>query len=195
LVSLSASAALADPIAVGIDAFGSATSINFSGFVNGTLITTQFVGQGLTVSGGLYEEVNGPSALIFAGASPHNAADNFLPPSPGPGPFNTITLTFSTPMELVGMNEISNPGNFNITDVNGSVAYPSSLTVGGSFAGFEDLAGFTSVTLTVTGAVNNAFGIDSLLFAPTPVPEPSSLLPLVTCFLGIGGRAYKSRRS
>jgi len=168
LTFLSASVMLAAPLPVGIGAFGGATSINFSSFVNDTLITTQFSGQGLTVSGGLYEDVGGPSVTEFGA----NAADNFLPSDPGSGPYNTITLTFSTPITLIGMNEISNPGNFNITDVNGSVAYSSSLTP--SFAGFEDLAGFSSVTITVTGATNNAFGIDSLSFNTTAVPELDS---------------------
>jgi hypothetical protein len=168
LASLTGSTALATPVAVGLSDFGTATSISFAGFVNNTLITTQFLGQGLTVSGGFYEDVGGSSGVIFGAP----AADNFSPSSPGPGPYNVITFTFSTPMAVVGMNKISNPGSFNITDVNGLVAYSSSLTPG--FAGFYDPAGFTSVTITVTGAVNNAFGIDSLLFGSTVTPEPNS---------------------
>ena len=73
LASLSGSAAFAGPVSVGPGAFGGATSINFSGFVNDTLINTQFAGQGLTVSGGFYEDVGEASGLIFGAP----AADTF----------------------------------------------------------------------------------------------------------------------
>jgi hypothetical protein len=99
-------------------------------------------------------------------------------------------------MLVVGMNEGSNSGSFNITDINGAVAYSSSPTPG--FEGFEDVAGFTSVTLTVTGATNNAFAIDSLLFSSTAtVPEPASapMLACVVLILACAKLHYRQRAS
>src|ERR1035441_302054 len=49
-ILLFATALHAGPVTVGIGGFGGATSIDFSSFVNDTLITTPFVGQGLTAS-------------------------------------------------------------------------------------------------------------------------------------------------
>lgn len=165
--------ATASPIAVGIGAFGGgATVINFNALSDDTLITTQFVGLGLTVSGGLYADTTNSGFII---GSP--SASNFVPTSPGPGPYNTIILTFTTPIIRIGMNEISNPGSFNIATLGGTLSYSSSLAPPGAFAGYQDLSGFTSVTLTVTGASNNAFGIDNLRF-DTAVPEPSAGLLL-----------------
>jgi hypothetical protein len=178
---------------VGLGAFsGSATVIDFSTLNNDDPITTQFTGLGLTVSGGLFADVGGPSGVIFGSAS----ASNFLPSNPGPAPYNTIVLTFSTPMIRIGMDEISLPGNFNITTPGGALAYPKDLNPG--FVGFEDLTGFTSVTLTVTRDLDNdnAFGIDNLRFE-SAVPEPTSATLLGGALLLLGCarlRAWRKAR-
>jgi hypothetical protein len=181
--------AMADVVSsVGPGAFGAtATLIDFSTLSNDDLITTQYAGLGLTVSGGLYADIGGPSGAIFGTPS----ASNFLPSNPGNPPYDTIVFTFSTPMVLIGMDEISNPGSFNISTPGGALAYSSSLTPG--FVGFEDLTGFTSVTLTVTGAANNAFGIANLEFQSS-VPEPASAPVLGGALLLIGWVRLRARR-
>src|SRR4051794_25200076 len=96
LISLSCLAWVAPvaavPVTVGIGAFGGATLIDFNALADGTLITTQFAGLGVTASGGLFADTT-VSGSFFG--SP--GASNFVPTNPGPGPYNTITLTFSTP--------------------------------------------------------------------------------------------------
>jgi hypothetical protein len=177
---LSAKLTTATPVSVGVGAFdASATIIDFNSFSDGTLLTTQFVGLGLVVSGGLYADSTN-SGLFFGSPS----ASDFVPTNSGPGPYNIIDLTFNTPITLVGMDEISNVGSFNITSAGGTLLYSSSLTPG--FAGYEDPAGFASITLTVTGALNNAFGIDNLRFEAVPVSEPglASMLSGTIALLG-----------
>lgn len=172
------------PVPVGIGAFGGATLIDFNSLANNTLITNQFVASGVVASGGLFADTTNSGAIF---GSP--AASNFLPTSPGPGPYNTITLTFSSAIIRIGMNEISNSGTFNIAEVGGTLGFASSLTP--SFVGLEDLNGFTSVVLTVTGAANNAFGIDNLRFTPRAVPEPASLALIALGLAGFGLRRRK----
>ena len=173
-LALSGVAVFGDTVtAVGIGAFGSAATIDFSALPNDTLITNQFTGQNLTVSGGLYADtINGSTYFGKEGAS------NFLPSNPGPGPYNSpIVLTFSSPVTLVGMFGISNTGTFNISSAGGTIGYPSRLASG--FFGFEDPAGFTSVSLFVNSGINNAFTITDLKFGQVAAtPEPSSALLL-----------------
>jgi PEP-CTERM motif len=174
----------AAPVAVGAGVFGGATLINFNGLANTAMITTQFTVLGVTVSGGLYADSS--TAPGFLNGTP--GASNFFGPSNNP-PYNPVTFTFSAPVFLFGLTEVSNVGSFLITEGNGSfLSYPTSLAAG--FAGLQDTAGFTSITISVLSGANAAFSMDDLRFSAIGVvPEPESV-----ALIGAGLLAYSLLR-
>jgi hypothetical protein len=195
-----AGSAAAGVVSIGAGAFpGSATLITFEG-ASGQ-ITNQYAGQGVTVTGGVLYATGAYS--IYLG-SPTDAA-NFASECP----CNFVTLGFSTPITQIGFDAVINPGGtLTVSDSDGSLMYPGPAETNEFFAGFQDLAGFTSVTLgySAGGGFNGAFAIDNLEFdgtassppttiATSGVPEPGSMsmaaIGLAALFLA--ARATKAR--
>jgi hypothetical protein len=127
----------------------------------------------VTVTGGLLYAADAYSS--FFGSS--TAAANF---APGAQTFPFVTLSFSAPIVRVGFDELINPGaTLTISDSDGSLTYPGPNPSAEDFAGFQDLAGFTSVTFgySAVGGFNGALAIDNLEFdaTPTATPEPAMM--------------------
>lgn len=172
LLTLTGSA-MGNVISVGPGAFSSgATLITFEG-ASGQ-ITNQYVGEGVTVTGGVLYATGAYSANF---GSP-TAAANF---TTGASTFPFVTLSFSAPIVRVGFDELINPGaTLTVSDSDGSLTYLGPNPSAEVFAGFQDLAGFTSVTFgySPAGTFNGAFAIDNLEFdvaTPTPTPEPATM--------------------
>lgn len=202
IVLAAASTVLAAPIQVGIGAFSaSATVIDFNAIADEFPITTQFAAQGVTFSGGIYGMTNSGDIAFFP-ASGGVIASNWLYSGSAHGPM-PITLTFAAPVFRLGFLTEVNAGDtttistFSNATPTGSVSLLSG-GLGAVFFGVEDLAGFNSITIDVTGGENHFIGLDDLRFesgAITEVPEPATLLSLAAglALFALGRRARPSR--
>jgi len=171
-----AASAAGGVVSIGAGAFpGTATLITFEG-ASGQ-ITNQYAGQGVTVTGGMLYATGNYSPYF---GSPTDA-ENFAPSS-CPCPF--VTLSFSTPIVQIGFDAAMNAGaTLTVSDSNGSLGYPGPTDATEEFfVGFQDSAGFTSVTFgyPAVGAFTGGFAIDNLEFDGTTtsssgVPEPATV--------------------
>jgi hypothetical protein len=170
------------------------TVIDFDALASGAVVTSQFAGQGVTISGGACA-TSFYSATVFGG-DPRQIA-NTLPPTgtcagTSDSPYPALTFTFANPIGSFGFNALSNSDRLVFTTANGAIELPVLRTQPAPFVGIVDATPFTSVTVAATG--NGAFVFDNLTFrAATVVPEPTTWTLLGTGLLAIGGAARRRR--
>ena len=169
IAALVAGSAGAAPIAITQAAFsGTETVITFSGFTPFTPITSQYSGQGVTFSAGLFSN--------FAGS-----AQNFLPTRPG----TSITIDFSSSMLRVGFDAVTASTDDLEVAVSafsggtlvstGTLTFVTGSTV--SFVGIQDsVSGIDRLQLTAVGTAAHGFLIDNLRCEAAAIPEPSAAL-------------------
>jgi len=169
IAALMAGSAGAAPIAITQAAFsGAETVITFTGLAPFNPINTQYSGQGVTFSAGLFSN--------FAGS-----AQNFLPTTPGV----PITITFSSNMLRAGFDVVTASTDDLVVAVSafsgstlvstGTLTFVTGSTV--TFAGIEDsVSGIDQLQLTAVGTAAHGFLIDNLRFEAAAIPEPSAAL-------------------
>jgi len=163
------------------------TLINFDNLANGQNITNQYPGVTFTTAWG---DANSPE--LISGAS-GVVASNFDPTAPPCTVCQPLTITFSTPITDLGFLLVSDPGTTIATIIaaGGTTSFNLSASVlnFGTFVGFEDLSGITSVTLAGPG--KGELSLDNLRYGgAVATPEPSTFL-----LLAIGGLALFRRRA
>jgi hypothetical protein len=166
---------------------GTATVINFNTLTTDrTVITNQFSAQGVTFSGTpLYSSTNSADLAFFPSTGGGVIASTWN----GSSPTSPLVINFTTPQLQAGFNlEIWGQDTINLTtklngNVTGTVSYINTGAAGVSsnltavFFGVKDPGGFNSLSITVTGSLNNQFlAIDDLRFQAIPEPSTVALL-------------------
>lgn len=206
---LAASVVLAAPAfaaPVGIGAFGPGdTLIDFDGLdgggpglENGTIVTNQFAGLGVTFSNsfGNSHADDGLGTLIGTNSDPNVLWSN---QDGGASTGESVTLDFSVPVSRVGMDFFLSLGaTFTLEVYAAGDVLIESLTLGGVSDGTFQIgfAGLSSATNIDYARISSQFGsssfnfsIDDLRFdggAVDPVPAPASLGLLGLGLAGLG---------
>lgn len=144
------------------------TTIDFTSLASGTIVTTQFAGQGATFTDG---------------------DDAWLPPYLAAN--GSFTVSFAGAQTAIGVNY---PGAIAFDLYNGTTLLGSSINFGGSGLGF--FAGVVSDTpfnrAVIRDWVDDLAFIENLSFVATAVPEPSMA---VLFGMGAGLLMRRTRRS
>jgi hypothetical protein len=169
--ALAPGSAAAIPIAIPQSAFsGTETVIDFNSLAPGTPITTQFLAEGVTFSGGLY-----------AGFPSFGQAQNFEPFTTNTAP---ITIDFSSAMLRTGFDVVTvneedlvvqvSAYSGNLLVQTGEIQFMTGAT--STFAGIEDVDGIDRLVLSAVGPSFHGFVIDNFRFEAAAIPEPSAAL-------------------
>lgn len=180
---------------------GTATVLDFNAILpNQTAITNQYSGQGITFSSGLISLTSGSSgdAALFPSSGGGVIASNWnysLGALTAPGNA-TWTATFAGNETRVGfLLEVNSGDTTQITTLLNGVSTGSvSVTSSGLtpiFFGAQNLSGFNSILVTVTGSSNHFLAIDDFRFES--VPEPGVGLLMTAGLLMLGARMGPKR--
>ena len=156
-------------------AAGPQTTVNFTGFVDGTVITNQYSGSGITFT-------DGNDAIQLNPA--------FVSDGIGLDGLGRISISFASLIFEIGVDY---PGALRIELFSGATSVGTSSNFGGSGAGFfggviSDV-GFDRAVLS--DWVDDFVYVDNIYFGSTAVPEPGSLALLG---LGLAGLGLSRRR-
>jgi hypothetical protein len=166
VVTMLAGPASAVPVAVGIGAFtGSETLIDFNGIPNGTLINSQFAGDGITFSGNLWSDTTNAGLIPGSGGT---VASNFSGVTTCVGCYGDITIDLAEAALRVGFQAVTN----NATDLTVNVFAYS----GGNLVFTGDLDFNTGLTSTFVGIEDTDLGIDRLVLSPVGAAGPGRAL-------------------
>ena len=164
---------------------GYATTINFEQYANGTQITNQYAG---VTFANTVEETS--TANIFAASVP-SSGTGFVANSS-----DVLSVIFSTPASMVSGYYASYYGStLNAYTVSGTLLSSTNLAANyGTHSPWSLSAAAGIGSLTFTAPAGNE-AIDDLTYmpAPTPTPEPGSLLLLATGLMG--GAAFCVQRA
>lgn len=144
-------------------------SVTFTGFAEGTQITSQYASQGIV--------------LGFAGSAGNAIQNNdFMYAQDGWGIVGngSITATFASPMRAFAMHY---PGAARFRFYSGTTQlhFAEFLTSGaGNFVGFTSDVGFDRVVISAFEPQNFGIFADNMYFSSVPAPAPVALLALAT---------------
>jgi hypothetical protein len=174
---------------------GSASVVDFNSILtNETTITNQFAGQGVTFGGGLFSlDTSGDTSQFPSNGGGVIASDwkysQGVPTLPW-------TATFTGIETRAGfLVEVNSGDSTQITTfLNGTptgIVSQVSLGTSAVFFGIQDLSGFNSISVTVTGPGNHFIAIDDFRFEA--VPEPGTTWLLASGLLAVGLQAWRRR--
>lgn len=202
-IGLSASAAQADVIPIGIGVFPAGSSLltfnglpdnlEVNGLVFGGVQFTYSFGSGQVViddGPGVTNNVQPQNIVTANGANAAGVLTLVLPGLQNIFGFGYAILSTGPVVNATTVTLFSGLTNLGTLSYNG-VADPSFT---GGFAGIQSTVRFDRVQLTFNTAAANAWAVDNIRFADTTstVPEPNTLVLMVT---GLAGLAFvRSRR-
>ncbi len=166
---------------------GSAIVVNFNAILpNETPITNQYSAEGITFGGTLDSLTNSGDLGYFPNNGGVIASDwqyslsSLIPLGTAPGNA-TWTASFSGTETRVGfLLEVNAGDTTQITTYVNGVATGSVSILSSSltpvYFGAQNLGGFNSISVSVTGGNNHFLAIDDLEFEPVPEPSTTALL-------------------
>jgi hypothetical protein len=194
-ISLSASAARADVIPIGIGAFPvSASLLTFTGLADGLEV------NGLLFGGVQFSYSLGSGQVIINGGP--GVTNNIIPPNIVSIGNNTGILTLLLPslqnifgfgFAILNTVPVANAATITLfsgaTNV-GSLSYNGVVDpiFTGGFAGIQSTVRFDRVQLSFNSVAAPAFAADNIRFADTTntIPEPTTLALMITGLVGLG---------
>jgi hypothetical protein len=205
-IGLSASAAQADVIPIGIGAFpGSAALLTFNGLpdnleVNGLVFGgvqfTYSLGSGQVViddGPGVTNNVQPQNIVTANGANSAGVLTLLLPGLQNIFGFGFAILSVGPVTNATTVTLFSGVTNLGTLAYNG-VPDPSFT---GGFAGIQSTIRFDRVQLTFNSVAASAFAVDNIRFADTTstVPEPNALVLMITGLVGLAFVQHRRRAS
>jgi len=170
-------------------------TINFEslpvGAISGSLTmgdVTFSSGQGLSIQNISGYTANGTEV---SGNTLHPMLGGF-----GSGPYTPTTITFSQPVQEIGLGwfDPNLSGNvLQVFDANGTLlesAFVQNGLIGGSFAAFIGIqrsVGDIASAMIVPGATNDWYSIDNLQYVVAPVPIPAAAWLFGSALVGLIG--------
>jgi hypothetical protein len=177
---------------------GTAIVLDFNAILpTETPITNQYSAQGVTFSGGLDSMTHsGDIALFPSNGGGVIASDWDYSLGSLIQPNATWTASFAGPETRVGfLLEVNAGDTTQITTFMNGIATGSvsllSSSVTPVYFGAQNLSGFDSISVTVTGSSNHFLAIDDLRFEA--VPEPSTVALLASGLLALGLQVRRRR--
>jgi hypothetical protein len=206
VVMMSGQNALAAPVSIDlVDFSGSENVIDFNGIANEEPIAEQFSNMCVSFSGAIFGMTNSGDTSQFPNNGGGVIASNWI--YGGGGLQGTsFTVSLGSTFTKVGFYAETNSEDDTTIEVSlnstsgGSISF--NTTVSAPFIGVEDVSGFDSITVSVSGNSNQFLAIDDLRFeggtlcngntpvitntVPVPLLSLSSIFVLISGLLGLG---------